>query len=150
MCEGERSEPKQRCLSRLSIALREAWTRSTLLAVDAGTRIRDIENQRERRRAARAMIGEYHETELRKLLAHVRDGFRRLEAGEIDPFDLDDLIHHHKRSTQKLWSFCGSGGSDWEHAAITIEWIHERGEEEPDWWEAGRPRRHGREDQSSP
>lgn len=121
-----------------------------MLAVDAGTRIRDIENQRERRRAARAMIGEYHETELRKLLAHVRDGFRRLEAGEIDPFDLDDLIHHYKRSTQKLWSFCGSGGSDWEHAAITIEWIHERGEEEPDWWEAGRPRRRGREDQSSP
>jgi hypothetical protein len=113
--------------------------------MDASTRIRDIENQRERRRAARARIGEYHETELRKLLAHVRDGFRRLDAREIDPFDLDDLIHHYTRSAQKLWSFCGSGGSDWEHAAITIEWIHEHGEEEPDWWEAGRPRRRARE-----
>ncbi|MGI8863654.1 MAG: hypothetical protein ACR2JH_04515 [Solirubrobacteraceae bacterium] len=109
--------------------------------MDAGVRIRDIENERERRRAARTLIGEYHEAELRKLLDHVRKGFRQLDAGEIDPFDLDELIHRYKRSAQKLWSFCGSSGSAWEAAAITIESLREQGEEEPDWWDASQRRR---------
>lgn len=111
--------------------------------MDAGTRIRNIENERERRRAARELISEYHEAELRKLLGHVREGFRRLDAGEIDLFDLDDIVHRYKRSAQKLWSFCGSSGAVWEHAARTIEWLREQGEEEPDWCEAGEPRRGG-------
>jgi hypothetical protein len=106
-----------------------------------GTRIRDIEGEKARRRAAREMIGRYHEEQLRLLLERVREGFGQLDAGEIDPFDLDDVIHHYKRSAQKLWSFCGSSGSGWERAALTLEWIRERGEEEPDWWEAGEPRR---------
>lgn len=104
-------------------------------------RIRDIEGEKARRRAARDMIGRYHEEQLRLLLEHVREGFERLDRGEIDPFDLDDLIHHYKRSAQKLWSFCGSSGSGWEHAALTLEWWREQGEPEPDWWEAGEPRR---------
>jgi hypothetical protein len=65
------------------------------------------------------MIGEYHEQQLRLLLDHVRDGFARMDGGEIDPFDLDELIHHYKRSAQKLWSFLwlerwlvGAGGAD--------------------------------------
>jgi hypothetical protein len=107
----------------------------------AGTRIRDIENERERRRAARELISEYHDAELRKLLDHLREGFRQLDAGEIDPLDLDDLIHRYKRSARKLWSFCGSSGSGWEHAALTIEWLREQGEDEPDWWVASEPRR---------
>ena len=104
-------------------------------------RLRDIENEKARRRAARERIGAYHEEQLRLLLEHVRDGFRKLEAAEIDPFELDELIHHYKRSAQKLWSFCGSSGGAWESAARTLEWWREEGEEQPDWWEAGRPRR---------
>lgn len=71
--------------------------------MDADARIRDIENERERRRAARALIGEYHDAELRKLLDHVRDGFRRLDAGEIDPVDLGSLtiILRPDRSTDR-------------------------------------------------
>jgi hypothetical protein len=84
-----------------------------------GVWIRDIENEKARRRAARAMIGEYHEQQLRLLLERVRDGFARLDADDIDPFDLDDLIHHYKRSAQKLWSFCGSSGGGSERAALT-------------------------------
>ena len=87
------------------------------------------------------MIAEYHEQQLRLLLERVREGFAKLEAGEIDPFDLDDLIHHYKRSAQKLWSFCGSAGAGWERAALTVEWEREQGEPETDWWEVGRPRR---------
>jgi hypothetical protein len=106
-----------------------------------GVRIRDIENEKARRRAARRMVGEYHEQQLRLLLDHVGDGFVRLDAGEIDPFDLDDLIHQCKRAAQELCSFCGSGGGAWERAALLLEWEREQGEPETDWWEAGRPRR---------
>lgn len=109
-----------------------------------GIRIREIKDERTRRRAARELIGRYHEDELRLLLDRVRDGFARMDRGEIDPFDLDELIHRYKRSAQKLWSFCGTGGSAWERAALTLEWWREHGEEEPDWWAAGEPGRRRR------
>ena len=109
-----------------------------------GTRIRDIEGEKARRRAARKMISEYHEEQLRVLLEHIRDGFDKLDGGELDPFELDELIHRYKRSAQKLWTFCGSSGSGWERAALRLEWLREQGEEEPDWWAAGEPpRRNG-------
>jgi hypothetical protein len=93
-----------------------------------GVRIRDIENEKTRRRAARQMIGDYHEQQLRLLLDHVRDGFAQMDAGEIDPFDLDELIHHYKRSARELWSFCGSSGGAWERAALMLEWEREQGD----------------------
>lgn len=106
-----------------------------------GVRIREIENDKARRLATRQMIGEYHQEQLCLLLEHVRDGFARMDAGEIDPFDLDDLILHYKRSARELWSFCGSSGGGWERAALRLEWEREEGEPETDWWEVGRPRR---------
>ena len=93
-------------------------------------RIRDIEGEKARRRAARELIGRYHDEQLRRLLDHVREGFEKLDRGEIDPFELDELIHHYKRSAQKLWSFCGSSGGAWERAALTVERWREHGEEE--------------------
>lgn len=57
------------------------------------------------RRTARAAVGAYHEAELARLLEHVREGLERYDAGEIDAFELDELIHHYKRATQKLWTF---------------------------------------------
>lgn len=104
-------------------------------------RIRDIEGEKARRRAARDLIGRYHEQQLRRLLEHARAGFEQLDRGEINAFELDELIHRYKRSAQKLWSFCGSSGSAWEQAALTIEWWREHDEEEPDWWAAGQRRR---------
>jgi hypothetical protein len=97
--------------------------------------------QRAEQRAARQVIAGYHEQQLRLLLERVREGFTALDAGEIDPFELDELIHHYKRSAQKLWSFCGHSGSQWLSAARTLEDVRERGEPEPDWWAAGQPRR---------
>jgi hypothetical protein len=93
------------------------------------------------RRAARELIGAYHQEQLRVLLDHVRAGFDRLDAGEIDEFDLDEIIHQYKRSATELWNFCRSGGGQWLQAARMLEFLRERGEE-PDWWEAGAaPRR---------
>ena len=96
--------------------------------------------ERTRRRAARKVIAAYHEQQLLMLLDRLRDGFARLDAGKIDAFDLDDLIHHYKRSARELWKFCGSSGSEWERAARTLAYLREQGEE-PNWWEAGEPRR---------
>jgi hypothetical protein len=95
--------------------------------------------ERARRRAARETIAAYHDEQLQALLEHVRDGFARLDAGEIDPFDLDELIHHYKRSARELWKFCGSSGSEWERAARTLDYWREQ-DDEPDWWKAGAPR----------
>lgn len=95
---------------------------------------------RSRRRAARQIIGAYHEQQLRALLERVREGFARLDAGELDAFELDDLIHHYKRSARELWKFCGTGGADWERAVNTLAFAREHGEE-PDWWHAGASRR---------
>src|SRR5919112_729045 len=85
------------------------------------------------RRAARAAVGAYHEAELAKLLERVREGIASYDAGEIDAFELDDLIHHYKRATQKLWSFCTGTGAQVETAAKTLEWLRAQGES-PDWW----------------
>ena len=101
----------------------------------------DRSGERAERRAARQTIGAYHEAQLRLLLDRVRDGFARLDAGEIDAFDLDELIHRYKRSARELWKFCGQTGSGWVRAVRTLEFWREQGEELPDWWEAGEPRR---------
>ena len=106
----------------------------------------DPMSERARRRDARALIAAYHEEQLQLLLERVREGFGRLDAGEIDVFDLDELIHHYKRSAAELWKFCGSSGGAWLRAAQTLSFVREEGDE-PDWWEAGSPReRRGRED----
>ena len=96
-------------------------------------------DQRARRRASRQLIAAYHEEQLRVLLEHVRAGFARLDAGEIDVFELDELLHHYKRSAAELWKFCGSSGSQWERAANTLTRLRDRGDE-PDWWRVGAPR----------
>jgi hypothetical protein len=98
-----------------------------------------VTGERARRRAARELIGAYHDEQLRGLLEHVREGFARLDGGEIDAFELDELIHRYKRSA-RVWKFCGSSGSDWERAAGTLEFLRGDGEE-PDWWSAGEPHR---------
>jgi hypothetical protein len=86
------------------------------------------------RQAARAVVASYHQQELRGLLDHVREGFVRLDAGEINEFELDDLIHRYKRAAAKLWSFCGSSGAQWVQAANTLAFLRDKGDLTPDWW----------------
>jgi hypothetical protein len=95
---------------------------------------------KQQRRAAIALVGAYHEARLAELLEHVRQGFARYDAGEIDAFELDDLIHRYKRSAQKLWAFCSGTGSQVESTARTLEHLS-AASELPDWWTAGEPRR---------
>jgi hypothetical protein len=92
------------------------------------------------RRDARALIAAYHQAQLRTLLEHVRTGFNELDAGTIDEFELDDLIHRYQRSATELWKFCGSSGGQWLQASNALAYRRAQGDE-PDWWEIGAPRR---------
>ena len=80
----------------------------------------------------------YHQEQLRGLLAHVQDGFGRLEAGELDEFELDDLIHRYKQAAKRLWVFCESGGN-WSSTAAALADMSARGVER-DWWAGSAPR----------
>ena len=100
----------------------------------------DERSEKAKRRAARKLVGEYHERELRALLERVREGFARLDAGEIDAVELDELIHRYKRSAKELWKFCNLNRP--ETAAWLLEDARAQGDE-VDWWAAGEPRRRG-------
>lgn len=85
------------------------------------------------RPAARDRVAAYHEAQLGTLLAHVRTSFDAYEAGRIDAFELDDVIHRYQRAAKKLHSFCVGSGSQVELAARTLEWLESEGNQ-PDWW----------------
>jgi hypothetical protein len=96
--------------------------------------------EKAQRRVARQVVAAYHQEELRRLLDHVRAGFAQLDAGEIDEFDLDELIHRYKKAAAKLWSFCGSTGAHWQQAANAIQYGRDRGDTPRDWWAEAQPR----------
>ena len=100
----------------------------------------DPSSEKEQRAEARALVGAYHQEQLRVLLEHVRGGFVQLDAGEIDEFELDDLIHRYKRAAKQLWLFCGSSGGQWLQAAAALRYLRDRGDER-DWWAESARRR---------
>lgn len=100
----------------------------------------DASTEKAKRREARVIVAAYHQEQLRALLEYVRDGFARLDVGEIDEFELDDLIHRYKRAAKQLGVFCGSTGGQWLQAATALEYMRERGEER-DWWAESARRR---------
>jgi hypothetical protein len=65
-------------------------------------------SQKARRRADVDLVGRYYEDQLAALLERVREGFRSYDTGELNAFDLDDLVHRYKGATRELWKFCGS------------------------------------------
>ena len=95
---------------------------------------------RAQRRADRALIAAYHEAQFANLLERVRAGFAAYDAGQLDAFGLDDIIHRYKRAASKLWSFCFGTGGQVEMAVRTLEWLRADGNE-PDWWEEADPSR---------
>ena len=98
------------------------------------------EDDKAERRAARELVAAYHQAQLRALLDRVRAGSAQLDKGDIDVFELDSLIHHYQRSATALWKFCGSTGGQWLQAARSLSYFRDQ-DDEPDWWQAGSPRR---------
>ena len=89
-----------------------------------------------RRPTASEQLESYREQQLHELLERLREGFARLDAGEIDVFELDELIHHYGRSARELRKFCDARGPDLERTAGLLAHLRTQGEQ-PDWWEAG-------------
>jgi hypothetical protein len=75
----------------------------------------------------------YLEQQLRDLLERVREGFARLDSGEIGVRELDDLIRRYARAAQELRDFCGSSEEDLETTARVLGFLREQGGQ-PDWW----------------
>jgi len=95
-----------------------------------------------RRRTNRALLAAYHEAKLADLLEHIRTGFTDYDAGSIDAFQLDGLIHHYKQTAQELWKFCAVSDAGVDKAVRALEFLKEEGNE-PDWWELGAQRMRG-------
>jgi hypothetical protein len=85
------------------------------------------------RRAAVEVVAEYHEGRLAELLQRVGDGVDRFRTGELDAFEVDQVIFHYSRAAKELWKFCNI--SDAEFSASMI-----RDGAAVDWWERGAPR----------
>lgn len=70
-------------------------------------------------------------------LSEVREGFERYDAGELDAFELDELIHRYKKAARELWKFCGdrTHGRSAGFLARTLEEMQGR-DEIIDWWDA--------------
>lgn len=86
------------------------------------------------RRAAIEAVADYHEARLAELVQRVGDGVDRFRTGELDAFEVDQLIFQYSRAAKELWKFCNL--SDAEFSAGLI-----RDGAAVDWWERGAPRR---------
>jgi hypothetical protein len=93
-----------------------------------------------RRRADQATLLAYHEASLAELLEHVRAALAEYDAGKLDAFEVDGVVHRYTRAARELWTFCAVSGAQAETAVRTLEWWRERGEA-PDWWHAAGRRR---------
>lgn len=91
---------------------------------------------KEERRAARQLVGDYYQAQLAQLLEHVAEAVDRFRAGDIDPFEADEVMFRYSRAAKELWKFCNVVSPDVVASSI------QQGED-IDWWERGRPRRRG-------
>lgn len=95
------------------------------------------------RRAARERVSAYHQAELAKLVEHVEQAIVRYRAGEIDVYEVDEVIHRYSKAARELWKFCWSGGAGSGVVLVAKAldmWTAEG--DEVDWWEeAERQRR---------
>ena len=92
------------------------------------------------RRADQATLIAYHEARLAELLEHVRSALVEYDAGKLDAFAVDGVIHRYTRAARALWKFCAVSGAQAETAVRTLEWWRGQGEA-PDWWRTAEERR---------
>lgn len=85
------------------------------------------------RRAAVEVVVAYHEARLAELVQRVGDGVDRLRAGELDAFEVDQVIFQYSRAAKELWKFCNLADAEFTAGLI-------RDGAAVDWWERGAPK----------
>lgn len=86
------------------------------------------------RRAAREVVAAYHQARLGELVQHVGVAVDRFRGGELDAFEVDEVIFQYSRAAKELWKFCNLPPVESTAWAI--------GDGAPtDWWERGARRR---------
>lgn len=87
------------------------------------------------RRAAREAVAAYHEARLAELIQRVGEAVDRFRAGDLDAFEVDQVLFQYSRAAKELWKFCNLPDDD----VFTAQLI---GEGAPvDWWDRGTPKR---------
>jgi hypothetical protein len=86
------------------------------------------------RRAARETVAAYQQEQLGELVRRVQLAIERFQSGEIDAFEVDEVIFQYSRAAKELWKFCNMG-----HVEIAARIV--RDEPPSDWWNRGARRR---------
>lgn len=76
----------------------------------------------------------YHQAQLALLVERVGAEVDRYRAGELDAFDIDQVIFQYSRAAKELWKFCNLADVE-----TTANFIRECPPD--DWWERGAPRK---------
>lgn len=90
-------------------------------------------SDKSQRRAARSVVAEYHHAQLDELVARVGEAVDRYRAGELDAFDVDQVLFQYSRAAKELWKFCN-------HLQVEVAAAVIREQPSHDWWERGAPR----------
>ena len=85
------------------------------------------------RRAARSVVAEYYQAELDGLVARVGEGIDRYRAGDLDAFEVDQVLFRYSRAAKELWRFCN-------YLQVEVAATMIREQPPHDWWERGAPR----------
>ena len=85
------------------------------------------------RRVARSVVAEYHQVELGNLVARVGEAVDGYRAGELDAFEVDQVLFQYSRAAKELWKYCN-------HLRVEIVAAMIREQPPDDWWECGAPR----------
>jgi hypothetical protein len=85
------------------------------------------------RRAARSLVADYHDAQLRELVDRVGNAIDRYRAGELDAFEIDRVLFQYSRAAKELWKFCC-------YLQVEVAANMIRDQAPNDWWERGAPR----------
>src|SRR5215212_2026297 len=96
------------------------WALSSLVLV----------SDKSERRAARSVVAEYHQAQLEDLVARVGEAVDRYRAGELDAFDVDQVLFQYSRAAKELWKYCN-------YLQVEIAAAMIREQPRHDWWERG-------------
>jgi hypothetical protein len=79
-------------------------------------------------------VATYHESQLAALVERVGAEIDRFRNGELNAFDVDQVLFQYSRAAKDLWKFCNLGDPE-----LTANIMREG--PAVDWWERGAPRK---------